>query len=616
MDAPKSSPAVDIHPSLSPSLAASNAPRPSPSAAPSPADLAAKEGSKEPVQGQEWYDPSKESWATRLGVNWESFKRAPGATAGLEVVGGHVDPLKPVENPMLQQRMKPRHLQMIAVGGSIGTGLFIASGQALKQAGPLGVLIAWVIVGVMLLNITQALGELAIVFPVSGGWSVLAVRFVDRSFGAAVSYNYAALWCVVLPLELTAAAIAVQYWEAAAKVPVAVWITVFYVAIIILNVFGTLGYAEEEFWASLLKLGVVVVFIIIGIVLNCGGGKNDYSTYVGGRYWRDPGPLADGFHGVAAVFVTAAFSFAGTELVGLAATETKDPRRSLPSAIKSTFWRVTVIYVCTLLIIGLNLPYDNPRLLGGGSDAGASPFVIMVERAGLKGLDHLINVTICISVMSVGLASCYAGSRIICALAETGFLPRQLAYVDKSGRPLYATLFVLACGPIAYVNCSSSGETVFNWLKALTGLSTLFGWGAICICHIRFRRAWKVQGHHVDELPFRAAAGEYGSYFGLLVIALVFIAQFYIALWPLGGPASNPADRVQDFFLSYLAAPVFLFFLITGYAINRTWPLRASEIDIDTGRKTFYTAEEMNAWRRERRNAPWHIRLFRMLFTY
>ncbi|BGO91883.1 hypothetical protein NBRC10512_007674 [Rhodotorula toruloides] len=613
MDAPKS-PTVEIHPSLSPSLAASNAPRPS-SASPSEKPQGGG-GGDEPPQEQEWYDPSKESWATRLGVNWESFKRAPGATAGLEAVGGHVDPLKPVENPMLQQRMKPRHLQMIAVGGSIGTGLFIASGQALKQAGPLGVLIAWVIVGVMLLNITQALGELAIVFPVSGGWSVLAVRFVDRSFGAAVSYNYAALWCVVLPLELTAAAIAVQYWEAAAKVPVAVWITVFYVAIIILNVFGTLGYAEEEFWASLLKLGVVVVFIVIGIVLNCGGGKNEYSTYVGGRYWRDPGPLADGFHGVAAVFVTAAFSFAGTELVGLAATETKDPRRSLPSAIKSTFWRVTVIYVCTLLIIGLNLPYDNPRLLGGGSDAGASPFVIMVERAGLHGLDHLINVTICISVMSVGLASCYAGSRIICALAETGFLPRQLAYVDKSGRPLYATLFVLACGPIAYVNCSSSGETVFNWLKALTGLSTLFGWGAICICHIRFRRAWKVQGHHVDELPFRAAAGEYGSYFGLLVIVLVFVAQFYIALWPLGGPASNPADRVQDFFLSYLAAPVFLFFLITGYAINRTWPLRASEIDIDTGRKTFYTAEEMNAWRRERKNAPWHIRLFRMLFTY
>lgn len=101
-------------------------------------------------------------------------------------------------------------------------------------------------------------------------------------------------------------------------------------------------------------------------------------------------------------------------------------------------------------------------MLGGGSDAGASPFVIMVERAGLHGLDHLINVTICISVMSVGLASCYAGSRVICALAETGFLPRQMAYVDKSGRPLCATVFVLACGPIAYVNCSSSGETVFN----------------------------------------------------------------------------------------------------------------------------------------------------------
>ncbi|BGP25112.1 Amino-acid permease inda1 [Rhodotorula toruloides] len=259
---------VSVHPSLSPSLAASNAPRPAPSSPASPADKA--EGEQTAEAGQD----------------------------GLEAVGGHVDPLKPVVTPMLQQKMKPPS----APRGSIGTGLFIASGQrkspnlvgsfssttALNQAGPLEQAhLVLIVLCLAFANITQALGELAIVFPVSGGWGNLAIRFVDRSFGAAVTYNYAALWCVVLPLELTAAAIAVQYWEAAAREPVTVWIT----------------------WASLLKLGVVVVFIVIGIVLNCGGGKNEYSTYVGGRYWRDPGPLADGFHGVAAVFVTAAFSF-------------------------------------------------------------------------------------------------------------------------------------------------------------------------------------------------------------------------------------------------------------------------------------------------------------------
>ncbi|GAA5952236.1 hypothetical protein JCM8115_003544 [Rhodotorula mucilaginosa] len=136
-------------------------------------------------------------------------------------------------------------------------------------------------------------------------------------------------------LEITAAGITVQYWEGAARVNIAVWITVFWLLFILVNVFGTLGYAEEEFWASLFKLAVVIVFIIIGVVLNCGGGDGEYSTYVGGRYWRDPGAFAHGFKGVCSVFVTAAFSFAGTELVSLAATKTPIPCKALPPAVKA-----------------------------------------------------------------------------------------------------------------------------------------------------------------------------------------------------------------------------------------------------------------------------------------
>ncbi|BGP47346.1 Amino-acid permease inda1 [Rhodotorula kratochvilovae] len=562
------------------------------------------------------YDPSKESLATRLGVNFESFKRAPGPTGGLSVEGGNVDPLKARENPLLQQKMKPRHLQMIAVGGSIGTGLFIGSGQALRNGGPLGILIAWLIIGVMLINVTQALGEMCILYPVSGGFYTLAVRFLDPGFGMALGWNYWAQWAVVLPLEITAAGITVQYWEAAQRVPIAAWITIFWIAIIAVNVFGTLGYAEEEFWSSCLKLAVVVIFIIIGIVLNCGGGKNEYSEYVGGRYWKDPGALANGFKGICAVFVTAAFSFAGTELVGLAATETPNPRKTLPSAVKNTFWRITLIYITSLTIIGVNLPYNEETLMGGGSGAGTSPFVIMANRAGLKGLDHLINITICISVLSIGLSCVYAGSRVLTAMAETGFAPKIFAYVDKSGRPLWSVIAVLAFGPIAYVNVVAAGDTVFDWLLGLSGLSTLFTWGSICMCHIRFRKAWRVQGHHLDELPYKAIGGVYGSWCGFLLVCLVLVANFYIAVWPLGGGSSDPAERAESFFISYLAAPVLLFFWLCAYIKNRTLPYKAHEIDLDTGRKAWFTAEEMNQWRAERRAAPLHVRIWRILFSY
>ncbi|PPQ78457.1 hypothetical protein CVT25_011852 [Psilocybe cyanescens] len=569
----------------------------------------------------EFYDPSKESIWTRLGVNLESFKRAPGTTGGQVISGGNnVGDIEHVmaDSPMLQQKMKPRHLQMIAVGGSIGTGLFVGSGSALRNGGPAGILIAWMIIGVMLINVTQALGEMSILYPVSGGFYTLAVRFLDPSFAFAMGWNYVFQWAVVLPLEITVAGTTVQYWGKDIM-PLAGWITIFYLAIIIACIFGTLGYAEEEFWSSCLKLLVVVVFIFIGIVCIAGGGPEggEYSSYVGGRNWSDPGAFANGFKGVCAVFVTAAFSFAGTELVGLAASETPNPRATMPAAVKGTFWRITIIYITSLTIIGLLLRYDEIRLLGGGSGADASPFVIALDKAKIKGLDHLVNVTICISVLSIGLSCVYAGSRTLTALAETGYAPKAFIYVDKSSRPLWSVLAILAFGPIAYANCASdgAGDVVFSWLLALSGLSTLFTWMSICMCHIRFRKAWVVQGHSVEELPYRALGGVYGSWLGVILIIVVLIAQFYIALWPIGGMSENPQEVAEGFFQAYLAFPIMIAFYVVGYAWKRTLPQRSYQIDLDTGRKSWLTVDEMREYRAERARAPLHVRIYRILFS-
>lgn len=563
-----------------------------------------------------FYDPSKESIWTRLGVNFESFKRAPGTTGG-QVISGDTN-LTDVEKhladaPMLQQKMKPRHMTMIAVGGSIGTGLFVGSGSALNSGGPAGVLIAWILIGVMLINVTQALGEMSILYPVSGGFYTLAGRFLDPSFSFAMGWNYVFQWAVVLPLEITVAGTTVGYWTD--DVPIAAWITIFWIVITILCVFGTLGYAEEEFWSSCLKLFVVVLFCFIGVVCICGGGPSggQYSTYQGGRLWSNPGAFSNGFKGVCSVFVTAAFSFAGTELVGLAASETPNPRETMPSAVKGTFWRITIIYITSLTIIGLLVPYTEDRLIGG-SGASASPFVIALKNAGISGLDHLVNATICISVLSIGLSCVYAGSRTLTALAETGYAPKIFTYVDKSSRPLFSVIAILAFAPIAYVNVVAAGDTVFTWLLALSGLSTLFTWLSICLCHIRFRKAWKVQGHSLEELPFKALGGVYGSYFGIILIGLVLIAQFYVAIWPIGG-TTGPRDVVESFFKAYLAVPVMLIFWIAGYAWQQRRPLRASEIDLDTGRKSWLTVEQMREYRAERAAAPWHIRTYRILFT-
>ncbi|KAJ3720586.1 amino-acid permease inda1 [Lentinula raphanica] len=564
----------------------------------------------------QFYDPSKESIWTRLGVNWESFKRAPGVTGDRLVAGdlseAEIEKIKS-ETPMLQAKMKKRHLTMIAVGGSIGTGLFVGSGSALKVGGPAAILIGWIIMGVMLVNVTQAIGEMSILYPLSGGFYMLANRFLDPGFAFAMGWNYFLQWAVVLPLEITVAGTTVQYWTE--KVPIAVWITVFWVVIMIICLFGTLGYAEEEFWSSCLKLLIVVMFVFIGIICICGGGPSggQYDHYIGGALWQNPGAFANGFQGVCSVFVTAAFAFSGTELVGLAASETPDPRATMPGAVKGTFWRITVIYITSLTIIGLLVPWTDERLLGGTS-AAASPFVIVLDNAKIPGLNHLVNATICVSVLSIGLSCVYAGSRTLTALAETGYAPRLFTYVDKSSRPLFSVIAVLLFAPIGYVNVIAAGDTVFLWLQAISGLSVLFTWGAICLCHIRFRRAWYVQGHSVEELPFRALGGVWGSWLGLSLVIIVMIAQFYVALFPVGG-VSNGAARAQSFFEAYLAAPVILAFWIGGYVWKRTMPWRAHEIDLDTGRKSWLTVEEMRQYRAERKTAPLYVRIYRLLFT-
>jgi yeast amino acid transporter len=179
-------------------------------------------------------------------------------------------------------------------------------------------------------------------YPVSGGFYTYATRFIDPSWGFALGWNYVAQWAVVVPLELTVCSISIAYWND--QISPAVWITIFWVFIIAVNVFGTLGYAEEEFWSAMIKLTATVIFIIIAFVLVLGGGPENgqYSEYWGARLWYEPGAFNNGFKGFCSVFVTAAFAFSGTELVGLAAAESENPTKSLPSAIKQVFWRITL----------------------------------------------------------------------------------------------------------------------------------------------------------------------------------------------------------------------------------------------------------------------------------
>ncbi|THZ62138.1 hypothetical protein D6C85_09336 [Aureobasidium pullulans] len=508
------------------------------------------------------YAAPKASLMTRLGLTPDSFKRRT---------------LDDKHN-QLNKTLKGRHLSMIAIGGSIGAGLFVGSGGALRSGGPASLLIGFGIMGVMIFNVVYALGELAIMYPISGGFYTYSVRFIDPAWGFAMGWNYVFQWAIVLPLELVVAGLTVNYWGA--DVNVGVWITVFFLLVVLINVFGVLGYAEEEFWASLLKLSTVSIFLIMGVIFVCGGGPSNgkYSEYVGAKNWYNPGAFSDGFPGLCSVFVTAAFSFSGTELVGLAAAESATPQKSLPSAVKQVFWRITLFYILGLFFVGLLVPYDDPRLLGSGGylDVSTSPFVITAVDAGIPGFGDFVNAVILVSVISIGLSGVYGGSRTLTALAEQGYAPKVFTYIDRAGRPLWSTVFVLAWAPLAYITLASTGVIVFNWLQSLSGLAALFTWGSICLAHIRFRAAWKYQGHTLDELPFKAVFGVVGSWIGLILIVIVLIAQFYVAIRPLDAEA---------FFASYLAIFVVIVFYIVGWVWKREGWHKLADIDVDSGRR-------------------------------
>ncbi|KAK4141902.1 putative amino-acid permease [Dichotomopilus funicola] len=544
---------------------------------------------------------------------------------------------------LLARELKGRHLQMIAISGSIGTGLFVASGKALSQGGPASLLLAYCIVGSMLWCTMQALGEMAVVFPVAGSFSMFSTRFLDPSWGFAMGWNYFLQMTVAFPLEVIAGSMTIGYWNPGLEK--SIFVTVFLVVIVAINLMGVKGYGEAEFIFAIVKVTAVVGFILFGIVINIGGTPT--SGYIGGTYWHSPGAFHNGFKGLCAVFVAAAFAFAGTELVGLAAAETANPRKSLPTAIKQVFWRISLFYIVSLALIGLLVPYTEPRLLGATSiaDASASPFVIAIESAGTTVLPSIMNGVILVAVISVGNSSVFGASRTLAALAEQGHAPRIFRYIDRRGRPLLAILAVSAVGLLAFLAHYEDNDDIFDWLMAISGLSTMFTWASTCLAHIRLRKAWTARGRSTTEdMAFTAQAGVWGSWVGFVCNVVFLLAQLWVAIAPLPRvhiPGHGPGDhhdhgpgghehwngnglghghggastwRARNFFIKCLALPVVIVFYLGHKLWYRTGYVRVADMDIDTGRRDFGRLGVIKAQEaEERRTWPRWKRLYRMV---
>ena len=278
----------------------------------------------------------------------------------------------------------------------------------------------------------------------------------------------------------------------------------------------------------------------------------------------------------------------------MAAAETANPSKALPKAIKQVFWRIAIFYIVSIGVIGLLVPYDSPDLLARDDvQSKISPFIIAIKSAGIDGLDSVMNAVIMIAVLSVANSSMYGATRTLTALAEQGQAPQVLVYIDRRGRPLVAIALGSAIGLLAYLYLSPVQGTAFTWLLALSGLSSVFTWCSICYAHIRFRKAWLQQGHLLSDLVYQSPIGTIGSWVGLISLLLILVAQFWVALDPVGSSSATPLDMATNFFAAYLAAPVVLLFYAYYKLMYRTKFVSIEDIDLDTGRNAF----EGNLWR-------------------
>lgn len=470
----------------------------------------------------------------------------------------------------LKPGLQARHMTMIALGGSIGTGLFLASGGAIASAGPGGALLAYIAVGIMVYFLMTSLGELATYVPDSGSFETYASRFVDPSLGFAMGWNFWYNWAITIAAELSAATLIIKYWfpESSSFL----WSVLFLALILGLNVLSVKGYGESEYWFATIKVTVVIIFLIVGLLIILGimGGEAvGFKNFTAGD-----APFHGGFFAFLGVFMAAGFSFQGTEMIGVAAGESNNPREHVPRAIRQVFWRIMIFYILAIFVIGLLIPYTDPNLLKGGiENIGVSPFTLVFEKAGLAFAASVMNAVILTSVLSAGNSGMYASSRVLYSLAKRGKAPKALAKLNSRGVPINAVLLTTLVGMTAFFASMFGDGIVYTWLLNASGMCGFITWLGIAISHFRFRRAFQAQGRDLNELPYKARWFPFGPIFAFVLCIVVILGQ---------NTAVFTGEKVDwyGFVVTYISIPLFLILWLGYKWTKRTKLIPLNECDL------------------------------------
>ncbi len=417
----------------------------------------------------------------------------------------------------LQRGLKNRHIQLIAMGGAIGTGLFLGSAHVIQSAGP-SIILGYAIGGFIAFLIMRQLGEMFVHQPVAGSFSHFAYKYWGKFPGFLTGWNYWILYILVAMTELTAVAKYINYWWP--HIPAWASVLFFFIIITLINLGNVKFYGESEFWLSIIKVAAVVSMIIFGIFLLFTADANSSASF--SNLWTQGGFFPNGFEGLFFMLAFLMFAFGGIELIGMAAAEADNPKKTIPKAINQVVFRILIFYVGSLTILLSLVPWNQLEL--GGLDK--SPFVMIFSQLGINWAAHLLNFIILTAALSVYNSGMYANSRMLYSLAKQGNAPKVFAKVNKQGVPIPAVLLsaalIFGC---VLLNYFVPEKALSNLIYIVVGALVL-NWAMITLTHLQFRRAKRILNFKTSYTALWAPISNY--------IVLIFIALILFIMWKEG----------------------------------------------------------------------------------
>lgn len=390
---------------------------------------------------------------------------------------------------------------MLSLGGAIGTGLFLGSGEVIAQTGPIGAIIAYVLGGLIAYMVMLCLGELAVHMPVAGSFGAYAQKYIGPGTGYMISWVYWLTWTATLGTEFTAAALLMQEWFP--HISMWIWTIIFAVTIFGLNMSSTRIFAESEFWLALVKVVTVIAFILLGLLAIFGlipfKGSESAPLF---HNLTAHGWFPEGLLPIFTTMLIVNFAFSGTELIGVAAGETKDPAVNVPKAINAAIWRLLIFFVGTIIVISALLPFQIAGL--GGEGVSSSPFVTVFNYIGIPYADDIIRFVIITALLSAANSGLYAASRMMWSLSDQRQLPRVFSKLSKSGTPIIALIVTMFGALPGLLSEHFAPETIFKNLLGIAAFTMVIVWMSICWSQFNFRSQWYKAGYTAKDLKFAA----------------------------------------------------------------------------------------------------------------